>query len=590
MTGMTDINKATVHRKPNRLLTIVLVFLMGGAAHVFLYGVDIADSICQILYGTSILLWGNNISTRVTDKRIRLLLLTMVVFFALSFLMQVCRFSLLPEISGVQRFFWYLYYIPFFIIPLLSFYVALNLNRREGQKISRKFLLPIIPAILLITAFLTNDYHNLAFRLDEGSWGQAGTYSYGPLYFSYLIWFVVFYGISFIIILKKSLRYVLKSDAVIPVLFFALGSVLQVLTLFDRPKLCGIAVWRIIEVYAFNIISSVEACIQTGIISSNTSYMSLFAVADRKIRLSDKSGHTLYASAEGAKAFEKTEDNQINVKEISGGSVSWVVDMSALNKLNREISEATEQIELRNEFLKTDISIKEEHSKIDTRNRLYDTIAGIVKPQIDAVGKLLQETGDGNFDKMLAEAAVLEAYIKRRSNMELLKAESDRLPIAELQTAVSESCEYIGLFGVTTAVNVTGDGEYPQDVIIPVYEAFEGIIEKAIHVMNALLVNISSSRKSFCMRIYLGVYEESAPSSNASVAERCDNVGIVSSSSVTERCDSVGIASSSSVTDCILTNLSDVKSKIEALGGLIKYDTEDELLITVSFEKGGDNV
>ena len=103
MTGMTDINKATVHRKPNRLLTIVLVFLMGGAAHVFLYGVDIADSICQILYGTSILLWGNNISTRVTDKRIRLLLLTMVVFFALSFLMQVCRFSLLfPSKSKAQ--------------------------------------------------------------------------------------------------------------------------------------------------------------------------------------------------------------------------------------------------------------------------------------------------------------------------------------------------------------------------------------------------------------------------------------------------------------------------------------------------------
>lgn len=558
MADTPDINKATVHWKPNRLLTIVLVFILGGAAHIFLYGVDIADSICQILYGATVMLWGNNISTRITDNRIRRLLLAMVWLFALSFLMQVCRYSLLPDSNiGLQRFFWYLYYIPFFIIPLLTFFVALVLNRRENEKISRGYFLLIIPAILFITAFLTNDYHNLAFRLAEGSYGQSGSYSYGPLYFAYIVWFVVFYGSSFIIILKKSLHYVLKPDILVPFFFFISGIILQILTLFDLPRFFGITVWRIVEVYAFNFISFIEACIQTGSISSNTSYMSLFAVADRKIRLSDKSGHTLYASAEGAKAFEKNEDNQINIKEISGGSVSWVVDISTLNRLNREISETTEQIETRNEYLKTDISIKEERSKIDTRNRLYDNIAGIVKPQIEAVDNLLKKADDETFDKLISEAAILEAYIKRRSNMELLKASSGRLPAKELQTAVSESCEYIGLYGVSTAVNMTADGDYPHDVIIPVYEAFESIIEKALPVINALLVNISVSDTDFSMRIYLGI-KSVQPQEDAAVN--------------------------------ILHELTDVKNKISGAGGQIKYDTEDGPIITVSFRKDGETI
>lgn len=559
MANTPDINKATVHRKPNRLLTIVLAFFLGGAAHVFLYGVDIADSICQILYGASLLLWGNNINSRITDNRIRRLLLTTVGLLAVNFLLQVCRFRLIPDEQIILlRYAWYLYYISLVVVPLLVFFIAIILNRRENEKIRPGFFLLFIPAVLLIAVFLTNDCHNLAFRLAKDSHGQSGSYSYGPFFFAYIVWSITLCCSAIIIILKKSSHYVFKKNVVIPILFFVFGIVLQILTVFDLPRLYGVTVWRIVEVYAFCIISFMEACIQTGIISSNTSYTSLFAVADKKIRLSDKSGHTLYASAEGAKAFEKNEDNQINVKEISGGSVSWVVDISALNKLNREISKATEQIETRNEYLKTDISIKEERSVIDTRNRLYDNIAGIIKPQIDAVGNLLKKADDENFDKLISKAAILEAYIKRRSNMELLKASSGRLPVQELQTAVSESCEYIRLYGVNTAVNTVTDGDFPIDVIIPEYEAFENIIEKALPVMNALLVNIFVSDTSFSMRIYLGT-EPVQPQDNDASAD-------------------------------ILRELTDVKNRIALAGGKLKYDTEDGLIITVSFEKGGETL
>lgn len=38
-------------------LIVFLLFLIGGAAHIMLYGVDLTSSICQIFYGMCVIIW-----------------------------------------------------------------------------------------------------------------------------------------------------------------------------------------------------------------------------------------------------------------------------------------------------------------------------------------------------------------------------------------------------------------------------------------------------------------------------------------------------------------------------------------------------
>ena len=110
--------------------------------------------------------------------------------------------------------------------------------------------------------------------------------------------------------------------------------------------------------------------------------------------------------------------------------------MEQVKKLNRQIADASQQIETRNAYIAEENRIKQEQAELETRNRLYERVSSIVRPQIEKIDTLIN-TPEGCGDKELANIAVLQAYIKRRSNMELLAA-SGTLTAQELASAVAQ--------------------------------------------------------------------------------------------------------------------------------------------------------
>ena len=248
-------------------------------------------------------------------------------------------------------------------------------------------------------------------------------------------------------------------------------------------------------------IALTEACIQIGLIQANTGYKRLFSLSERMIKITDASGNTLYASKNGEKSFEENEDTRVLKKEISGGYVSWIADLSRLNELNRKINEITERIETRNEFLKNDIAVKEERSKLDTRNKLYDNISYVVKPQLEKIGELIDTINDDNFDVNIAKIAVLNAYIKRRSNMELIETDDGKLPVEELYTAISESAGYICLCKLDAIVTPVAQFRLSKEVMAMAYASFEAVVENNIYIAKNLLVSMSMKDDAFCIRL-----------------------------------------------------------------------------------------
>lgn len=488
-------------REYKNVIAVILLFIIGGAGHILLYGVDIADSICQIFYGVCVLLWAMTVQNRIINIRTRRILLGIAGLLLVAFLIQLARYKFIWDNVDALRYLWYSYYVVLVTVPFLSFFLAVTINLTDEDRVKRRYFLVGIPSLILIILIYTNDFHNLVFITAGDTAGASGSYGHGPLFYGCYAWIYGLFVSTLIIIFRKCALYSAKRKIWIPLTFFITGFVLLVMSIFDAPKLHGITIWSFIEDYAFMVISLTEACIRVGLIHANTGYKRLFALSDRMIKITDASGNTLYASQNGEKAFEENEDTHVFKKEISGGYVSWVADISKINELNRSIAEVTDKIEMRNEFLKNDIAVKEERSKLETRNNLYDSISHIVKPQLEAISGLIDSITDDNFDKNIAKIAVLDAYIKRRSNMELIESEDEKLPSEELYTAIFESAGYMSLCGLDVVVAPIEQFGLSKEIMVEAYNVFETVAENNIDIARSLLVTLGWRNNVFSIRL-----------------------------------------------------------------------------------------
>ncbi len=488
-------------REHINVIAVILLFAIGGAGHILLYGIDIADSICQIFYGVCVLVWTLTVQNRIINKRTRRILIGIAGLLLVALLVQLARYKFIWDSVVTLRYLWYSYYVVLETVPFLTFFLAVSINLTDEDHVDKKYLLWGAPSVILIILIYTNDFHNLVFITAGDTAGATGSYGHGSLFYVCYAWIYILFAGALGIIFRKCALYSAKKKIWIPLTFFITGFLLLVLSIFDAPKFMGVTIWSFVEEYAFLVISLTEACILTGLIQANTGYKRLFSLSDRMIKITDASGNTLYASKNGEKSFEENANTHVFKKEISGGYVSWAADISKLNELNRNIAEVTERIETRNEFLKSDIAVKEERSKLDTRNNLYDNISHIVKPQLEKISELIDGITDDNFDMNIAKIAVLDAYIKRRSNMELIETDDGKLPVEELHTALFESSGYISLCNLEVVLSPTERFRLPKEVMTVAYAAFESVVENNLYSAKSLLVSVGKKKDVFSLRL-----------------------------------------------------------------------------------------
>lgn len=475
-------------------------FLIGGLLHIALWGIDFFDCISQMYYSAMAIVWGVTIIKRVSERRIRYRLLATIALMLMMFMFQICSYKLLGEDLNPLRYSWYGYYIPVILAPFFMYQIAMLVGVSEDASPGFNHIISII-AVILSLLVMTNDFHRFVFDFPEGI--EQGYYEHNLGIGFYLIyaWVAILFVWSLVIVVRKCRVMATQKQVWLPFALALIGGIAEILHMFGMPEINGKSIWQMGEIFFFWVFGFEESCIAIGLIPANTGYRRLLDFTDKAIIIADSEGTIEYRSRKAIDILNDTENVLTFSEEIRGGTVSWAVDMSKIYSLNKQIEEATEQIESRNEYLHYQNDLKTEQSKLDARNSLYDNIANILNPQIKEITKLLENSEDADFNDRLRHIAVLNAYIKRRSNMELLRADKNMLSLNELYTAIMESCEYIKLCGVVTMVSPGPDRLLSAEIVVFVYEFFEDFVENHLEKLKSIFVTLSIKDSMLSLRL-----------------------------------------------------------------------------------------
>lgn len=482
------------------ILILLAAFLVGGFLHVALWGVNFTTCIVQIFYGSALCIWSWTVRIRIFDRRVCLSLLGIGLLSVLLFMLQTGKYALFQTSAFLCRMLWYGFYVPMIGIPILLLFMALYMDLPEEEPADKRFYFLVVPGVLLMLGFLTNDLHGLAF-FSPGSVVDEKNCTHGILYYLYVAFVVLVSLAAFVIILRKCrLSTARKRSWMIAAVLFVGVAGLASALFGVQPRIRGIKIWQMAEIYVFMSVLTLETCIHIGLIPCNVGYDRLFRNMSLPIEIRDRSGNCVIGTAE---ALEETEHVWIRSMPIGGGDVSWSVDMTRVYELNAELEEATNQIVSRNQYLQTENSIKEEQAILDARNRLYQKISQIVSPQLEKIETLLNDEHSEEFPKRLAKIAVLNAYVKRRSHMELLREEGALLSLDELRLAISESAQYLKLCGIDVVLGAFATKEMSPGVIVLLYEFFETVAEQCPEHASAMIVSVRAEAQTVTLRMLI---------------------------------------------------------------------------------------
>ena len=492
-----------ISKNSKRNITLfAAAFLLCGILHILLYSVEFTLSFSQFFCGVLTLYWAVSVGKRVTDGKLRVIMLWIAACLLLHFCLQIMRYTFFYESITVGRYLWYAYYVPMIAEPLLCFFLAVHIYRPRTSPLPRAYMLLILAGIVLALGVLTNDLHFWAKSFPNGVMDGIGQEKNEWLYYIVTFFICGLYAMTYAVILKKDLRFArgrYRWLSLVPIMvslvYFSLFSLNVGIRLF------GARLWNLGEILAFCIIATLEACIHAGMIPANMGYESIFSAAFLPAVILDSKGAPVYRTAAADYPFSENEDTKVMSHAIRGGSVEWTVDMRQVHELNRQLEDANQQIEARNAYIAEENRIKQERAELETRNRMYDSITQIVKPQLERIDELLCSE-EGSVEKLLPKLTVLSAYIKRRSNMELLSA-AGTLTVVELVSALTESLDYIRLCGINTALSSIGTGSYPAAMVISAYERVEAIVEDSLDTLSALMVTVRSDKQRLIVRMML---------------------------------------------------------------------------------------
>ena len=419
------------------------------------------------------------------------------ILFTGIFLLRGLRYIAFSEMDQVLRYLWYLYYAPLLLIPYFSFRAALCIGKPEEWKCPRwHFILGTVSALLLLL-ILTNDYHQLAFRLNPGfreHW--VDVYTYGPIYYVVYAWIALLLVSSLVLMFKKCSIASCRKQIWIPLLPSAFGCFLLTMIALGRvPSINGHLMVEFPEAFFFTVAATWGCCIRIGLMPANKAYASLFGISSIHAVICDNEDHIIYRSKD---SVQTDDPNNILTqrKAIHGGYVSWQTDVSEIMRINNEMQDVHEQLEEETELIRLENDLKAKNAAVEAKSAVYDAIAVRVLPQSEKISELSSTVpADSEEEKRNLQLICLYGcYIKRMSNLMLIAAQQSEIGEMEFALAVGESLNHIRRLGVHASVFAEESGRsYAAAGMIAAYETFEQYIEQALPELIGVQVTIAQN-------------------------------------------------------------------------------------------------
>ena len=476
--------------------------------------------------------WGISVSKRIIQVQVRHYLIAVSGLMVFWFVIRSMRYFFITDI-GIARQLWYLYYLPMLFIPLFSLFVAISLGKPANARLSKTVLVLLyIPTVLCLLLVLTNDLHQLVFSFPEGEVWTDDNMSYSFGYFFVIGWEILCALAAFVIMIikcrlsyrKKYLPFLLLACSIVYALIYVSG--------VEWMQLIG---GDITAAQCLMFTGILECCIQCGLIQTNTGYRAMFEAGSIGAQIVDTDWHIRYASSNAPKlpsdmmrsaeseAAKPDNNTLLRSSKIPGGHVLWQEDITDITAVLQKLEENRKTISESNDVEQENYKTKVKINAVREKNRLYDRLQAQTAHQIELLDQLLTQyeaQSDPEIRRsLLAKAAVIGAYIKRRGNLMFIGEKSDVTDTAELTACLDESFANLELMGVECAIDIPDKNSiYTRDAI-RVYDFFEAVTEEAMDDLQ--FVWLKARGLEDAVIFYLQAESKTDLSALASLADTC---------------------------------------------------------------------
>ena len=469
----------------------------------------------NLIYIGLAMAWGFSISHRILHRGVRRYLMLGCAMAVLWLFLRAVKYRFF-EAGEINRYLWYLYYVPQVLAPLFSLFAALQMGRREDEAFSGWWHLMYLPAALLIGGVLTNNLHHQAFRPALGAETLEAAYIHGWVYYLAMAWSVALLLATGVMVYRKCRVCESRRLAWVPFLAFGGGFTLCALSFANLYTL-----HKTPECLCLTFAAFWESCLQVGLVPTNGYYRYFFAESTAAAQIVDSQGRTRYR-AQSAPVLTRQQlreaarepvlldaDTRLQSAPIRGGRVYWVEDISGINRIRAQLSEVNAQLSEENELIQAENELKRQRAEIEEKNRLMDAMLRLVEPQLLQINRLLE---DGTAQS-LKHVCLLGAYVKRRVNLALICEKKETVPAEELTHCIRESLTYLTQYGVACALHQEGSGSVGSRDAQTAYDFFEDCLEAALPSLSAMMVRVECGAH-FSVRLMLedaaGLPDESA--------------------------------------------------------------------------------
>ena len=458
----------------------------------------------NLIYIGLAMAWGFSISRRILHRNDRRWLLLGCAMAVLWLFLRAVKYRFFTD-HTITRHLWYCYYVPQILAPLFSLFAALQLGRREGDALSRKWYLLFIPAALLIGGVLTNDLHQMAFRAAPDAATLEADYTHGRVYYLAMAWIVGLLLATGIIVYRKCRVSESRRYAWAPLCVFLGGFVLCALSFANIYTF-----HKMPECFCLTFAAFWENCLQVGLMPTNGHYRYFFSESTIAAQLVDGQGTPVYRAknapnftpdqldAAARESILLNADTRLQSAPVQDGRVYWVEDISKINRIRAQLTEINAQLSEENELIQAENALKRQRAQIEEKNRLMDEMIALVQPQLLQINRLLEEESVQN----LKQVCLLGAYVKRRVNLALICDQKSVVPVDELAHCIRESLTYLTQYGVACALHQEGKGDIGSRDAQTAYDFFEDCLEAALPSLSALMVRVECG-ECFSIRLMM---------------------------------------------------------------------------------------
>ena len=242
----------------------------------------------NLIYIGLAMAWGFSISHRILHRGVRRYLMLGCAMAVLWLFLRAVKYRFF-EAGEINRYLWYLYYVPQVLAPLFSLFAALQMGRREDEAFSGWWHLMYLPAALLIGGVLTNNLHHQAFRPALGAETLEAAYIHGWVYYLAMAWSVALLLATGVMVYRKCRICESRRLAWVPFLAFGGGFALCALSFANLYTL-----HKTPECLCLTFAAFWESCLQVGLVPTNGYYRYFFAESTAAAQIVDSQGRTRY--------------------------------------------------------------------------------------------------------------------------------------------------------------------------------------------------------------------------------------------------------------------------------------------------------